>query len=527
MIVRELITRLGYDLKDAPFKKYAAQVDSFKKGAVAVAAIATAASAAVFGVVKSAANYGDDLLNTSQKLGIAVDSLQRLRFAAKLANVGNEELAVSLRFLSKNIDDARTGSKEAAKAFQRLGIDPKTAKVNEDLIARLSKGFIKLKDPTAQVALAQQLLGRSGANLLPLLKEGPEALKKYFEEAGRFGLVTQEDAELADQFNDNLERLSMGVGMLKNRIGLALIPKMGKALEVFLKWYDLNRRIIEQNVGKAFNFVADVLRRVWRIGRAAFDAIERLVEAFGGIERTAKVFGPIAVALAVMLGAINPVTVAVVALSAAVGLLADDFLSFRDGQKHLLPWPAIIDKITTSVQFMRDAWTGLNIVAVAFKDTLDQILKPFQVIADLAGKFGRFHLRLFGKMFGIENIEGKLQGANEGFSSAVVGAAKSLPGPNDALLAPIKALAEIGREARNADNPVLPIQASPSPGGIGGAPVANNQTNRFAITQNVNVNVDGGGDPEEIAARVKDTVRDETRKTWNALMRNLQPGTAN
>lgn len=525
MIVRELLTKLGYDLKDAPFRKYEAQVQAFKHGAIAVAAVASAAGAAVFGVVKSAANYGEHLLVTSQKLGIAIDTLQRLQFAAKLANVGNDELAVSLRFLSKNIDEARHGSKEAQKSFKRLGIDPKTAKVNEDLLERMAQGFINLKDPAAQIAVAQQLLGRSGSNLLPLLKEGPEAMRKYFKEAGRFGLVTEEDAKLADEFNDNIERLTLGMGMLKNRIGLALMPAMEKALVRFLDWYDVNRKIIEQRTAAVFTAVSNALSRLWRIVKAGYGAVERLVEAMGGFDKAAARLGPVGIALGVILGAINPVTIAVVGLSAVIALLADDFLSFKEGQRHVLPWRKIIDGVTESVQYLEDTWSGLTIVVGGLLDTFKQIneLNPFakaaaglQYVADLILKVAGFAPGIFrGTDLGKAVNAATVQGAKDGSTPATI-AAKGIGG-----------LAALGREARGADRQVLPLQGMAGPPAPYAGAGAAQHNSKVSIDQKINVTVDGGGDPEKIAAAIKGAVKDENKRAWTSMMKNMQPGTSN
>jgi hypothetical protein len=69
----------------------AAKAFSFS-GLTAITVSATAAAAALVGAVKSAADYGDQLDNMSQRTGVAVEELSRLQYAAKLSDTSSEAL---------------------------------------------------------------------------------------------------------------------------------------------------------------------------------------------------------------------------------------------------------------------------------------------------------------------------------------------------------------------------------------------------------------------------------------------------
>ena len=63
-------------------------------------------------LTKQAIETGDQLNKMSQKIGIGVDSLQGLVYAAKLSDVGIESLGSGLAKFNKNISAAAGGGKE-------------------------------------------------------------------------------------------------------------------------------------------------------------------------------------------------------------------------------------------------------------------------------------------------------------------------------------------------------------------------------------------------------------------------------
>ena len=84
----------------------------------------TAAGAAITlalgSALKKAADYGDMLAKTSQKTGIAVETLSGLKLAADLSGTSIEGMAMALAKMSRTMNDAQQGSKEAQEAIQRL-----------------------------------------------------------------------------------------------------------------------------------------------------------------------------------------------------------------------------------------------------------------------------------------------------------------------------------------------------------------------------------------------------------------------
>jgi hypothetical protein len=164
----------------------------------------------------------DELNKTSQKVGIPVEQLSGLKYAADLADVGLEGLSIGLKKMSKNLEEIASGDKTsaAARSLAALGVSATTSggqlRSSEAILLDVADKFAGLEDGAGKTALAMAIFGKSGADLIPLLNMGSAAIAAAKVEAAAFGLVvSKQTAQAAEDFSDNLERLSgaaKGVG---------------------------------------------------------------------------------------------------------------------------------------------------------------------------------------------------------------------------------------------------------------------------------------------------------------------------
>lgn len=224
------LKRMSKDAKEfdrtlKPLREHATNIGS----AFSIAGAAITGS--LISAAKVTANFGDKLDEASEKTGIAVQELAKLKFAAEQTDSNFEGLAVGLKFLSRNMFEAATGGKEQARVFQALGVETKTAtgaiRPANEVLTDLSGIFSKLPDGAEKTALAMKLFGRSGQDLIPFLNAGPEGLKRLGEEAERFGVVMDPvTAKLGDEFNKALDRTKTATLGLSLSIGSVLLPSL-------------------------------------------------------------------------------------------------------------------------------------------------------------------------------------------------------------------------------------------------------------------------------------------------------------
>lgn len=172
-------------------------------------------------LVKGAIDSADELNKLSQKIGISVEALSTLQFAAQLSDVGLDTLKTGLKGLSANLTEARAGLGEGAAIFQALGISVEDAagnlKSSDTILLEIADRFASFEDGATKTALAVKLFGKSGMDMIPFLNQGSSGIRALMQEAERLGLkLSTETAQAAEAFNDNLTALkasSSGLGI--------------------------------------------------------------------------------------------------------------------------------------------------------------------------------------------------------------------------------------------------------------------------------------------------------------------------
>jgi TP901 family phage tail tape measure protein len=206
------------------------------KEAAKVAGAFSLAAGGVFAFVKSNANTADLIAKTADKLGVGIESLQRLEHHAELSGVANTALHDSLRFLQNGAGEAARGMGAAKDTFAALGIAVTDGngklKDAESLMFEIADAMTRSEDPAARVAVAQDLFGRSGVDMINALKGGSQAMKESGKEAEELGLISEKQARQAEAFNDAVTKLSR---VLEN-IGFILANQLMPPLTEFVGW---------------------------------------------------------------------------------------------------------------------------------------------------------------------------------------------------------------------------------------------------------------------------------------------------
>jgi hypothetical protein len=207
-----------------------------KLSVAAITAAVIAAGTAIAVSVRKAIDHADEIGEMSSSLGMTVEQLSSLEYAAELSGLKIEDLRASFQRFNNTIFDGAKGVKENVAVFKSLGVvitdNDGKLRSNYDIFLDTADALSKMSDGVQKSATAQTLFGRSGSEMIPILNSGKDGIKKLADEASKFGVVLNKDTAIAaDKFNDNMKRMASSTQGLINSFTSGFIPTMANLTE--------------------------------------------------------------------------------------------------------------------------------------------------------------------------------------------------------------------------------------------------------------------------------------------------------
>lgn len=208
-------------------------------GALSVGAFAAA--------VRSSIDLADSLNDLSKKTGASVEQLSGLRLAAEQSGTSLEGIAGGAKKLA-------TSMVEHKEAFAKLGINTKN---QTEALIQLGDVFAGMDDPVQRSALAVKIFGKSGDEMIPMLLEGSEGIRRMVERGQELSGITSQMAKDADRFNDTLAEMRLRSQNLYVGVAAQLLPVLNETIEAFnaLNKSGQNSSAVGEAIATAFETV--------------------------------------------------------------------------------------------------------------------------------------------------------------------------------------------------------------------------------------------------------------------------------
>lgn len=247
--------------------------------------------------LKNAIDSADQLRDASIRLGIGVETLSAYRYAAQQTGTDLEELNKGILRLAKNAQNALDPKSRQSRLFEALGIDKDSLSDLDKLIPQIADRFNDMVDGATKAALAQELFGKSGANLIEFLNQGSEGLKRFEDRARELGvLISQDTANAADEFNDKLADLKTAGQGLALQVAEQLMPSLSQLITWATDFVSdgSNAEQIAKDIADGFHtmteaagFFADVIDRLSSVRQFFADLENWNISSFIGKTMTA------------------------------------------------------------------------------------------------------------------------------------------------------------------------------------------------------------------------------------------------
>ena len=262
-------------------------------------------------VVRESTAFGAQLVEQGEAAGLSAERLQLLGRVFEGDGVSAEQLRTAMVALQRRMGDLRRGTGESLVAWQQLGLtfeDIAGLRVDQ-VLGRIADGIRAIDDPNVRVDVLSRLFEESGARLVPVLARGGAALEDAQEQQRRFGLVSNENAQilkdLAQSFTDvgvairvDLANTVAGLAPQLERSALqaqslaqALIAASAASLRFIGGIRELGINFLAVGAGvRSYRQLNEVLRRSFTILRSGRGLIEASFTAIGGfLERAGQI----------------------------------------------------------------------------------------------------------------------------------------------------------------------------------------------------------------------------------------------
>lgn len=190
-----------------------------------------------------------ELDDNAQKIGMSAESLQEWQYAAKLGGMESETLVRSLEKQQKSFADAKTGSTALAESYAALGINVEAVGSSEEALNAVIDALADCEDETTRNAVANDIFGKSYAELAPLLNLGSKGIAELRQEARDLGLVLSDETVAASaEAGDSFDKLTGMIDTTKSRILSGFLPSLSRVADGLRE--KLNTRAAQKQLTK-------------------------------------------------------------------------------------------------------------------------------------------------------------------------------------------------------------------------------------------------------------------------------------
>lgn len=375
-----------------------------------VAMIGGVVGVAVAGLFKLVGEF-DDLGDKAEAIGVSVDYLAGMRYAAEQSGAAVEKLDSGLQSFTTSLGQARAGTGPMT-AFLNL-VSPalltqiKAAKSNAEAFDLLAAAAAKIEDPAKRAAFAQKTLG--DASLAPLLARGAKGIKELRDEHDKHSGSLEGAAAASGKVDNALKNLKASTDGIK----AALLEGLAPALEVIVKqlgeWFDKHRGDVKEwaaSLGKklpaAFNAVVGAIGSAVDAIKPFVDSGTKLKVLLGVI--AAVILGPVisavvSLGVALLTTPVGWIVAGIAAIAAGAYLLIDNwdavsgfFVDLWDTVKAKFGWAT--DLIMTAVApfiavplMVIEHWGGIKDFFVSLWDGITSVFeKAWEIIGGIVDK---------------------------------------------------------------------------------------------------------------------------------------------
>jgi len=225
-------------------------------------------------------NTAEQIGKLAEKTGLLIETITALKKEGHELGVSFEQLSLSLGLFADKIFIALRMGGQAGQVFRDLGVELLDAngmmRSTDAILGDVANRFRAMVDGPQKAAAAQELFGRSGRELIPILNEGAAGIERMRLAGSPFNEQAVQDATA---FNRAMRGLQEEVEQGFQALSLQLLPALQELLRHLKELKDRLSELVD--VTEALGFVANVfVLALEAMDNKAMEAVEDMVDGF-------------------------------------------------------------------------------------------------------------------------------------------------------------------------------------------------------------------------------------------------------
>ena len=374
--IKDFLVSLGFDIDQAGANKFEAVLKGVTANVLKVGAVVKGSALSIVGFTTQIANGLDKIYWASQRTGASVQGIKALGYAASQTGASAESAMSSLEGLAGFMR-----SNPGAEGFlNRLGVQTRDASGKMRDTAAIFTGVgQKLNNmPYYRAKQYAQMLGIDENTLMAMRRGMNGFTADYQSMLQKTGFNADKAAVQSNKFMTSMSGLTSLFGIMRDKIGSNLAGGLAGSLD------SLRRRILDNfpkieetltKVIKGVIWLANAFTRMaWRLIQGAGSVIDWWKRLDDGSKNLLKIFGALLVAWRLLNSAFlkSPIGI-ITTLILAIGLLYDDYQTWKEGGKSLIDWSKWqpeIEQAKKVFKWLRDKFLELKDNLGGWKNTL-------------------------------------------------------------------------------------------------------------------------------------------------------------
>ncbi|WP_334368602.1 transglycosylase SLT domain-containing protein [Escherichia coli] len=374
--IKDFLVSLGFDIDQAGANKFETVLKGVTANVLKVGAVVEGAALSIVGFTTQIANGLDKIYWASQRTGASVQGIKALGYAASQTGANAESAMSSLEGLAGFMR-----SNPGAEGFlNRLGVQTRDASGKMRDTAAIFTGVgQKLNNmPYYRAKQYAQMLGIDENTLMAMRRGMNGFTADYQSMLQKTGFNADKAAVQSNKFMTSMRGLTSLFGIMRDKIGSNLAGGLAGSLD------SLRRRILDNfpkieetltKVIKGVIWLANAFTRMaWRVIQAAGSVIEWWKKLDDGSKKFLMTIGAILIAWRLLNAAFlkSPIGL-ITTLILAIGLLYDDYQTWKEGGKSLIDWSKWqpeIEQAKKVFKWLRDKFLELKDNLGGWKNTL-------------------------------------------------------------------------------------------------------------------------------------------------------------